>query len=82
MRRCRAFYTPVGEGLIPTGQVAPVEGTAFDLREPTRIGDRVREAGEGTGPSLPGGYDHNFVLFDNDGPAAKARTSDGSLFPE
>jgi aldose 1-epimerase len=27
-------YTPVGDTLIPTGQIAPVDGTPFDLRVP------------------------------------------------
>eukprot|EP00884_Botryococcus_braunii_P005885 jgi/Botrbrau1/15298/Bobra.0096s0001.1 len=76
-----SHYTPVGEGLIPTGEVAPVEGTAFDLRELKRVGDRVRELASGPGPSLPGGFDHNFVLFGNDGPAAKAKTHHGSVWP-
>ena len=47
-------YTPAGEGLIPTGEIAPVEGTPFDFRRPKRIGrdiDRVE-----------GGYDMNYVL--------------------
>ncbi len=35
------FYTPVDEGMIPTGEIAPVEGTPFDFRKPTRIGERV-----------------------------------------
>ncbi|TBW40713.1 galactose mutarotase [Siculibacillus lacustris] len=34
------FYTPAAANLIPTGAVAPVAGTAFDFREPIRIGDR------------------------------------------
>ena len=29
-------YTPVSDTLIPTGEIAPVEGTVFDLRKPTR----------------------------------------------
>ena len=34
-------YTPVNDRLVPTGEVAPVEGTPFDLRSPTRIGHAV-----------------------------------------
>ena len=37
-------YTPVDEGLIPTGEIRPVEGTPFDFRTPRSIGDRVRTA--------------------------------------
>jgi len=50
-------YTPVNDELIPTGELAYVEGTPFDFRKPKVIGDRFDElSGE------PLGYDHNFVL--------------------
>lgn len=54
-------YLPVGPDLIPTGELRPVAGTAFDFRQPRRIGERVRCAGE---PQLciGQGYDHNWVL--------------------
>jgi aldose 1-epimerase len=50
-------YTPVDEELIPTGEIANVEGTPFDFRKPTSIGSRINEVG-----GDPIGYDHNFVL--------------------
>ena len=53
-------YTPVDATLIPTGQLAPVEGTPFDFRQPTAIGARIDEDQEQL--KLGGGYDHNFVL--------------------
>ena len=37
-------YTPVDETLIPTGELAPVEGTPFDFRTPTAIGARIDAA--------------------------------------
>lgn len=51
-------YTPAGEGNIPTGEIAPVEGTVFDLRQGAELGDRM------SSPVLAGsrGFDHNFVL--------------------
>jgi len=53
-------YTPVDSTLIPTGELASVEGTPFDFRTPTAIGARIGEADE---QLLRGhGYDHNFVL--------------------
>ncbi|MFQ1002713.1 aldose epimerase family protein [Modestobacter sp. SSW1-42] len=53
-------YTPVDETLIPTGEVAPVEGTPFDFRTPVAIGERIRQADQ---QLLYGqGYDHNWVL--------------------
>ena len=55
-----SHYTPVNSELIPTGKIAPVEGTPFDFREPFVIGARIDE--------VEGGYDHNFVLDkDNEG---------------
>jgi aldose 1-epimerase len=45
---------------VPTGALVPVEGTPFDLRRPTRIGDRIGS----THPQmlLARGFDHNFAL--------------------
>jgi aldose 1-epimerase len=53
-------YLPVDERMIPTGELAPVDGTPFDLRTPVRLGDRLR----GDHPQLvrARGYDHTFVL--------------------
>ena len=47
-------YTPTDADKIPTGEITPVEGTPFDLRQWTTIGDRLTE--------LPSGYDHNFCV--------------------
>jgi aldose 1-epimerase len=54
-------YTPVGETLIPTGQVVSVAGTAFDFRKPTPIGLRIRD-GRDAQIRHCHGYDMNFVL--------------------
>jgi len=53
-------YTPAGDAQIPTGELAPVSGTPFDFRRPTRIGSRIAAAD----PQLrtARGYDHNWVL--------------------
>ncbi len=53
-------FTPVDEGLIPTGEIRPVDGTPFDFREPTAIGARIDADNEQI--RFGGGYDHNFVL--------------------
>ncbi len=54
-------FTPVDEHLIPTGEVRPVAGTAFDFRTPHVVSARIRDGSE---PQLliARGYDHNFVL--------------------
>ena len=53
-------YTPVDNTLIPTGELAPVQGTPFDFRQPTAIGARIDQ----DNPQLKNGkgYDHNWVL--------------------
>ncbi|HSW27987.1 MAG TPA: aldose epimerase family protein [Longimicrobiales bacterium] len=53
-------YTPVDAGLIPTGELASVEGTPFDFRTSHAIGERIGADDEQI--RLGGGYDHNFVL--------------------
>jgi len=53
-------YTPVDEGLIPDGQLAPVDGTPFDFRTPTAIGARIDTAHQQLQRGR--GYDHNYVL--------------------
>ena len=53
-------YTPVDSTLIPTGALAPVQGTPFDFRKPARIGARIGEPHEQLKYGI--GYDHNWVL--------------------
>jgi aldose 1-epimerase len=53
-------YTPVDSTLIPTGELAPVEGTPFDFRKPTAIGARITADNEQL--KFGGGYDHNWVI--------------------
>ncbi|MTD13996.1 galactose-1-epimerase [Nakamurella sp. YIM 132087] len=62
-------YLPVGAGLLPTGELAPVAGTAFDLRTPIAVGARWRAPD----PQLVAGrgYDHAFVLRDGSAVAAR-----------
>ncbi|MCZ2811634.1 galactose mutarotase [Modestobacter sp. VKM Ac-2979] len=70
-------YTPVDETLIPTGEIAPVEGTPFDFREPTAIGERIRVADQ---QILYGqGYDHNWVLDREDNGAREGSDSEDAL---
>lgn len=58
-------YTPVVEGAIPTGEIAPVAGTPMDFTSPRRIGDRIDDDFEQL--RLTGGYDHNWVLDGEEG---------------
>ena len=47
-------YTVFDKGLIPTGEITSVKGTALDFTQPASIGSRIAQVG--------GGYDHNYVL--------------------
>ncbi|UQV46156.1 galactose mutarotase [Janthinobacterium lividum] len=53
-------YLPVDAGSIPTGELADVSGTPFDLRQSTVIGDSIALPHEQI--RIGRGYDHNFVL--------------------
>lgn len=53
-------YLPVDAGSIPTGELADVAGTPFDLRQSTVIGDSIALPHEQI--RIGRGYDHNFVL--------------------
>jgi aldose 1-epimerase len=53
-------YLPTDAGLIPTGELAGVEGTPMDFRHARRIGDRVGEKFQAL--EFAGGYDHCWVL--------------------
>jgi aldose 1-epimerase len=53
-------YTPDDATLIPTGELAPVEGTPFDFRVPKTIGPGARS--DDPQIVIGRGYDHNWVL--------------------
>ncbi len=70
-------YLPVDAGGIPTGELAAVEGTPFDLRPDggvaVRLGERLSQLPRSDDGKNPGGIDHNFVIRD--------WQSDGGLRP-
>ncbi|WP_089925898.1 aldose epimerase family protein [Caulobacter sp. UNC279MFTsu5.1] len=53
-------FTPIDARKLPTGEIAPVAGTALDLRRPVRLGDRV--AADDPQIRFANGLDHNFVV--------------------
>ncbi|WP_219419531.1 aldose epimerase family protein [Pseudonocardia nigra] len=72
-----AQFLAVDEHLIPDGPPAPVAGTPFDFRSPTRLGARLRA----DHPQLRAarGYDHTYVLDgepDADGLRLAARVAE------
>ena len=55
-------YTPVDEGLIPTGEIRSVKDSPMDFTKPMTIGSRIGQ--------VEGGYDHNYVLNSSTGTLA------------
>lgn len=53
-------YTPTDERSIPTGEIAPVEGTPMDLRQPTAMGAHWDDSFQQL--TFAGGYDHNWAV--------------------
>jgi len=51
---------PTDVNLIPTGEIMPVEGTPYDFRKPTAIGDRINEDHQQL--IFGKGYDINWCL--------------------
>jgi aldose 1-epimerase len=70
-------YLPVGPGLIPTGEMASVEGTPFDFRASRRLAPPSLH----THPQLQlgGGYDHCWVLDENADCHCELRSPTGDL---
>ncbi len=54
-------FTPTGRDQIPTGQIAPVRGTALDFTQPKPIGEALRDGHE---PQIriARGIDHNYYV--------------------
>lgn len=56
-----SHYTPVKDAkAIPTGEIASVEGTPFDFREPKAIGKDIGADNEQL--HYGNGYDHNYAI--------------------
>jgi|SRR5690348_5759566 len=64
-------YTPVDTSLIPTGEIKSVKGTPFDFTTAKLIGRDFA--------LVPGGYDHNWVLNNNNGVLAKVAELSDSI---
>jgi aldose 1-epimerase len=62
-------FTPVDDGLIPTGELRNVSGTPFDFTKATAIGARIEADNEQL--KFGKGYDHNWVLNNYNGKMQK-----------
>jgi aldose 1-epimerase len=63
-------FTPVDSTLIPTGELKPVQGTPFDFRTSTQVGQRIEADDDQLHKGK--GYDHNWVLDKTAGQLAEA----------
>ncbi len=57
-------FTVVDEYSIPTGEQRKVDGTPFDLRQPTRLADGFAKQDSDEQMTFGQGYDHNFNIND------------------
>ena len=64
-------FTPTDDELIPTGEIRPADGTAFDLRGGRLLGEAIAAA-IAEGLARKGGIDQNFVV-DGEGLREHAR---------
>jgi len=48
-------YTPISDALIPTGDIANVDGTPFDLRKRNNLGEAIKKTPDD-------GFDNNFCI--------------------
>ena len=70
-----SHFTPVGEDLVPTGELREVDGSPFDFRQATAIGKRIHD--DHVQIEHANGYDHNWVLDRaGDEPGLAARVSE------
>lgn len=70
-------YTPTDEKAIPTGEIRPVENTAFDFRNGKTIGQDVNVPDEQL--IIGRGYDHNFRITGYDGTLRRFAESVGDI---
>lgn len=56
-------YLPTNSVAIPTGELAPVQGTPFDFTDFTQIGSRLHEDHQQL--QYGNGYDHTYVLHNH-----------------
>jgi aldose 1-epimerase len=68
--------TPVGAGLIPTGEIASVANGALDLRAGARVRDVLARGGPQM--ALAGGLDFNWALTRGAAPAVRLTCPDGA----
>ena len=67
------YFTPVDAYMIPTGEIAPVNGTPLDFNAPRRIGESI----DADHPQLQlaSGYDFNYIINKADGELAFAASA-------
>ncbi len=62
-------FIVVDSTLIPTGEIAPVEGTVLDFRTPKAVSEGLKMENESIHLKNGKGYDHNWVINSENNPA-------------
>lgn len=62
-------FTPVMPGMLPTGEIVSTKGTPMDFQTAKKVGRDIGKDYEQL--QIAGGYDHNYVLRENDGSVRK-----------
>ena len=84
LKICADKFTPVGAGLIPTGELAPVSGTVLDFQKYRDLGKAIDAYREGIRTGDPDfeilraslGFDHNLVLDESNAIGALSTAAD------
>lgn len=70
-------FTPIDADSIPTGEIRPVKGTAFDFTEEKAIGKDIDQNDEQL--AIGKGYDHNFCLNETAGAVITAKEESSGI---
>lgn len=70
-------FTPTDADSIPTGEMRPVSGTAFDFTEPKAIGKDIGADDDQLKMCM--GYDHNFCLNDTQGAVISVKEPESGI---
>src|SRR5665811_547109 len=74
LRLNAGHFTPTTGEQIPSGEIAPVEGTPFNFLDPKRIGDVLRD-GSAEQVAFARGIDHNFIITRPEGDTSLTRAA-------
>nr|GMD63264.1 aldose 1-epimerase-like [Ipomoea batatas] len=72
-----SHITPVDSNLIPTGQILPINNTAFDFLQPRQVGTQLAKLPKGSG-----GFDINYAVDGYDDVGARKKKTVAEVYDE